>query len=204
MKGLFNRIAGRIYTSGKARYEEGVIRSLFNKGIIDPSVHFTASAEIQNLSGNKNAIRIGAQSNIEGLIIVYPYGGEVQIGSFCSLSPGSRLVSAEKIIIGHRVLIAHNVNIIDNNSHPLDAALRHKDFVESYSTGMQKHDLNASPVIIEDDVWIGHNTTVLKGVTIGMGAVIGAGSMVTKDIEPWSVNVGTPLKIIKYLNLNGV
>ncbi len=65
---------------------------------------------------------------------------------------------------------------------------------------MQQHDLNASPIIIEDDVWIGHNTTILKGVKIGQGAVIGSGSMVTKDIQPWSVNVGNPSRVIKYLN----
>ncbi|MEJ7610065.1 MAG: hypothetical protein WKF88_02685 [Ferruginibacter sp.] len=160
IKGLFEKLAGRIYIAGKARYEEGMIRALFGKGTIDASVHFSVSADIQNLSGNKKAIRIGALSNIEGLIMVYPYGGEIQIGSYCSLSPNSRLISVDKIMIGDRVLIAHNVNIIDNNSHPIDAALRHRDFKESFTTGMQKHDLNAAPIIIEDDVWIGHNTTI--------------------------------------------
>ncbi len=202
MKSLVLKIARKIYLIGKASYEKSVINSFYGKGLIDSSVRFSLSADLQNLSKNKSAISIGKQSNIEGLILVYPYGGKIQIGDFCSLSLNSRLISTENITIGNRVLIAHNVNIIDNNSHPIDAELRHQDFIESYSVGMQPHDLNAAPIKIEDDVWIGHNTTILKGVTIGRGAVIGASSVVTKDVAPWTVNVGNPLRVIKYLKEN--
>jgi acetyltransferase-like isoleucine patch superfamily enzyme len=196
---IFSKIAVKIFVIGKTQYEKTVVENLFNKGIIDYSVKFSINADLQNLSNSKDAITIGKNSNIEGLILVYPYGGKITIGDNCSLSPNSRLVSTSNISIGNRVLIAHNVNIIDNNSHPIDAALRHQDYLESFTVGMQAHDLNASPIIIEDDVWIGHNTTVLKGVKIGKGAIIGSNSVVTKDVEPWSVNVGNPLKVIKYL-----
>ena len=199
LKNLFDKISRKIYYTGKAAYEKAVINALFNKGEIDPTARFSAAAVLQNLSNRKDAIVIGKESNIEGMIMIYPYGGKISIGEYCSLSPGSRLISVAEIKIGNRVLIAHNVNIIDNNSHPVDAALRHQDFKESYTTGMQQHDLSAAPVTIEDDVWIGHNTTVLKGVKIGRGAIIGASSVVTKDVEPWSVNAGNPLRVIKYL-----
>lgn len=197
---LFNKIARKIYANGRAAYEKSVTEALYNKGNIDSSVRFYIHTSLQNLSNKKSAITVGANSNIEGLIMVYAYGGEISIGSHCSLSPGARLISTNKISIGDRVLIAHNVNIIDNNSHPIDAALRHQDFIDSYTIGMQPYDLNAAPIIIEDDVWIGHNTTILKGVKIGKGAIIGACSLVTKDIEAWSVNVGNPLRVVKYLN----
>jgi acetyltransferase-like isoleucine patch superfamily enzyme len=196
---FFNKIATKIYLAGKLNYETALIKSLYCKGKIDPSVHFNLSADLQNLSKNKNSITIGKQTNIEGLLLVYAYGGKIKIGDFCSLSPNSRIISTDNISIGNRVLIAHNVNIIDNNSHPVDAALRHQDFVESFTIGMQPHDLNAAPIIIEDDVWIGHNTTILKGVKIGKGAIIGACSIVTKDVAPFTVNVGNPLRVIKYL-----
>lgn len=195
----FEKVAARIYVIGKQHYSRGVINSLFRKGLIHSTVNFSNSAEIQNLSHNINSIRIGAYSNIEGLIMVYPYGGDIQIGQYCSLSKYSRLISTEKILIGNRVLIGHNVNIIDNNSHPLCAKLRHRDFLESFSIGMQKHDLNAKPIIIGDDVWIGHDTTILKGVHIGEGAIIGSCSLVSKDVAPWTVNVGNPLRPIKNL-----
>ena len=194
---FFNKIATKIYLAGKLNYEGALIKSLYNKGNIDPTVHFNISANLQNLSKNRNSITIGKQSNIEGLLLVYSYGGKIKIGDFCSLSPNSRIISTDNISIGNRVLIAHNVNIIDNNSHPIDAALRHQDFVESFTIGMQPHDLNAAPIIIEDDVWIGHNTTILKGVTIGKGAIIGSNSVVTKNVEPFSINVGNPLRLIK-------
>ncbi len=194
LKKIFSKLAVKIFLIGKKEYEKVVVHNFYKKGIIDTSVKFSILTDIQNLSNNKEAITIGKHSNIEGLLLVYSYGGKITIGDFCSLSPNSRLVSAKSITIGNRVLIAHNVNMIDNNSHPIDAALRHQDFVESFTIGMQPHDLNAASIVIEDDVWIGHNTTILKGVTIGKGAIIGACSVVTKDIKPWSVNVGNPLR----------
>lgn len=199
MKSYLLKIYRKIYLLGKASYEKSVIDSLYGKGEIEPSVRFALTADLQNLSNNINAISIGKESNIEGLILVYSYGGEITIGEYCSLSVGSRIISTEKVSIGNRVLIAHNVNIIDNNSHPIDSALRHQDFKESFTIGMQPHDLNADPIIIEDDVWIGHNTTILKGVKIGKGAIIGSCSLVTKDVAPWTVNVGNPLRVIKKL-----
>jgi chloramphenicol O-acetyltransferase type B len=54
-----------------------------------------------------------------------------------------------------------------------------------------------SPITIEDDVWLGARTIVLKGVTIGEGAVVGAGSLVSKDILPYSINVGQPTKLVR-------
>ena len=131
--------------------------------------------------------------------MVYAYGGSIIIGDYFSLSPGSRIISAKQITIGNRVLIAHNVNIIDNISHPLDAALRHQDFIDSYSSGMKEYDIKSSPIVIEDDVWIGFNVTIMKGVTIGKGAVIGSNSIVTKDVPAWTVNVGSPLRCIREL-----
>ncbi len=199
-KSMFNKIATKIYLAGKINYESAVIKALYKKGNIDPSVHFSQTTNLQNFSNNLNSITIGKQSNIEGLLLVYAYGGKIKIGDFCSLSPNSRIISTDYISIGNRVLIAHNVNIIDNNSHPVDAALRHQDFVESFTIGMQPHDLNAAPIIIEDDVWIGHNTTILKGVTIGKGAIVGSNSVVAKNVEPFSINVGNPLRLIKRTN----
>lgn len=199
MKNIISKIARRFFLMGKESYEKGVINSLYSKGLIDSSVRFSLTADLQNLGGNRNAISIGKQCNIEGLILVYSYAGKVLIGDYCSLSPNSRIISTDNIVIGDRVLIAHNVNIIDNNSHPLNAEMRHQDFIESFTIGMQKHDLKAAPILIEDDVWIGHNTTILKGVTIGKGAIIGACSVVTKDVAPFTVNVGNPLRVIKYL-----
>ena len=58
-------------------------------------------------------------------------------------------------------------------------------------------DVHSSPVIIENDAWIGFNATILKGVKIGEGAIIGAASVVTKDVAPYTIVAGNPAKLIR-------
>jgi acetyltransferase-like isoleucine patch superfamily enzyme len=129
----------------------------------------------------------------------FGHGGEISIGDYCYIGNNSKIWSAKKISIGHRVLIAHNVNIHDHNSHPLDSKLRHEDQVHIISKGFQtENDLNEKEIIIHDDVWIGFNSIILKGVTIGKGAIIGAGSLINKDVPEYAVVIGNPFKILKY------
>ena len=198
VKKILSKAYAKIYILGKQHYEEEMKKCFYKKGVIDKSTVFSSGADIQNSSNILENIVIGKQTQIAGLIMIYPYGGKVTIGDYCSLSPNSRIISGLEVRIGDRVLIGHNVNIIDNNSHPLNAEERHIDFVDSYYNGkMEKYDLNMKPIIIDDDVWIGYNSSIMKGVTIGKGAVIGANSVVTKNVEPFTINVGNPLRVIK-------
>jgi acetyltransferase-like isoleucine patch superfamily enzyme len=172
---------------------------MLKRGKVAEGTRLYPGAEVYNFSNDVNNINVGSNCHISGLLMVYSYGGFISVGDNCSLSPNSRIISTKRIEIGNRVLIAHNVNIIDNISHPIDAALRHEDFINSYTVGMKEYDLKAAPIVIEDDVWIGYNTSILKGVRIGTGAIIGSGSTVTKDVKPWTVNVGNPLRCIREL-----
>jgi acetyltransferase-like isoleucine patch superfamily enzyme len=63
-------------------------------------------------------------------------------------------------------------------------------------------DLGEEAVYIDDDVWIGAMSIILKGVTIGEGAIVGAGSVVTKDVPPWAIVAGNPAKIIREIGIN--
>ncbi len=197
LKKKYYQLATRLYSVGKQQFETAVAQMMFQRGRVAAGTVFHSGGEINNLSGNQDNITIGSHCQIAGLLMVYAYGGQIKLGDYCSLSPGSRIISTEKIEIGNRVLIAHNVNIIDNISHPIDAGLRHEDYKNSYTTGMQQYDLKSQPIFIGDDVWIGFNVTILKGVTIGKGAVIGSNSVVTKDVPAWTVNVGNPLRCIR-------
>jgi len=143
-------------------------------------------------------ITIGKHSIIKGELITFKHGGEIRIGDYCHVGPDSHIWSAKLISIGNRVLIAHNVNIHDNISHPLDSKSRHEEFAKSLVDGVQETDLlRESEIIIEDDAWIGFNATILKGVRIGKGAIIGANTVITEDVPPYAVVVGNPAKIIK-------
>jgi acetyltransferase-like isoleucine patch superfamily enzyme len=97
-------------------------------------------------------------------------------------------------------LIAHGVNIHDNISHPINYLERHDDFKRILGlsqTDKNTFDLRANPIIIKNDAWIGFNSIILKGVTIGEGAIVGAGSLVNKDIPDWTIVAGNPAKIIR-------
>jgi acetyltransferase-like isoleucine patch superfamily enzyme len=200
LRNIYNRFAQRIYSVGRKNYLEYQERMMHERGIVGEGTKFYDGAELVNFSTKKGNIEIGKGSHISGLIMVYAYGGMIKIGDYCSVSPNTRIISTQNISIGNRVLIAHNVNIIDNISHPIDARLRHEDFIKSFSVGMMQYDLKPASVIIEDDVWIGFNTTILKGVKIGRGAILGAGSFVTKDVKAWTVNAGNPLRCLRELD----
>lgn len=165
----------------------------------DDSVRIDSSAQITNNRGDKKYIRIGNNSWISGQIMTLKHGGEIVIGENCFIGDFSKIWSSVKVTIGNNVLISHNVNIHDNISHPLDSKERHNDFLHVRSIGLQNEmNIGEAEIIIGNDVWIGFNSTILKGVTIGDGAIIGANTVVTKDVPPFAVAVGNPPRIIKY------
>ena len=101
----------------------------------------------------------------------------------------SRIWSANGVEIGDRVLISHNVNIHDCDAHPVSAVDRHAQFRRIAVAGHPREigDIESAPVRIGDDVWIGFNGTILKGVSIGARSIIGAGSTVTNDVPSDSI-----------------
>ena len=159
-------------------------------------------AMIENATSDKTRIIIGKNSWIRGYLMVYNHGGVIEIGNDSFVGPGSRIWSAKKIKIGNRVLIAHDVNIHDNISHPLNSAKRNLDYLHIVKEGrlQDQNDLREEEIVIGDDVWIGFNATILKGVTVGNGAIIGANAVITRNVPPYAVVVNeTEQKIIKYV-----
>ena len=109
-------------------------------------------------------------------------GAEIVIGRDVGVS-GCVISAAKSIHIGDRVLIGSGALIFDSDLHPLEGGIRH-------GRGA------CEPIIIEDDVFIGARAIVLKGVTIGKGAIVGAGAVVTKDVPPGARVAGNPARII--------
>ncbi len=98
------------------------------------------------------------------------------------------------------MLISHLVDIHDTDCHPIDWEERRLDMQE-LMTGKYRIPTKtvSKPIIIEDDVWIGFKATVLKGVHIGRGAIIAAGSVVFENIPAWTVVAGNPAKVVREL-----
>jgi acetyltransferase-like isoleucine patch superfamily enzyme len=204
LKKLIRKVCYKLYTIGYFEYHrlQNVqrMKRISEISKIHPSVWLSESAEIYNNSRPAEKLVIGARSRIMGQLFLFDADGEIIIGEDCFVGPQTRIWSAKKIKVGNRVLIAHNVNVHDNISHPLDAQLRYQENKEFVATGKHKEvDIKADEIIIEDDVWIGFNVTVMKGIRIGRGAIIGANSIVTKDVPAWTVNVGNPLRCIRTL-----
>ncbi|OGM44156.1 O-acetyltransferase [Aspergillus bombycis] len=112
------------------------------------------------------------------------YGSNLIIGSDCFVNWNLTVLDTSLVVIGDRVQIGTNVSII-TAGHDTSVLSRRK-FVEF-----------GHPIFIEDDCWIGANVVILPGVRIGKGSTIGAGSIVTKDIPPYSVGVGIPCRVKK-------
>ena len=118
-----------------------------------------------------------------GVTILYPQN--VTIGERVSLNRNTMITAKAQISIGNHVLIGPNVVINSGN---------HGHTEKNVTMDCQPHIL--SPIIIEDDVWIGANSVILAGVTLGKGCVVGAGAVVTKNVEPYSIVGGVPAKKI--------
>ncbi|EJL65384.1 acyltransferase [Flavobacterium sp. CF136] len=108
----------------------------------------------------------------------------IQIGNHVGIS-GATISSNSRITIGNNVLIGSGVLITDSDAHSINPKFRN-----------DKSKIMSSPIVIEDDVFIGARSIVLKGITIGRGALIGAGSVVSKDIEAFAIVAGNPAKKI--------
>lgn len=168
----------------------------------DATTRIFPSATIQNTQNNPDSISFGKNTYIRGEFFIFAHGGNISVGDYCYVGEGTRIWSSASVRIGDRVLISHNVNIFDSDTHPIDdPKARHEQFKAIITTGHPPQiDLQEEPVVIENDVLICCQCIILKGVTIGEGAVVGAGSVVTRDVEPYTLVAGNPARVIRKLN----
>ncbi len=124
-----------------------------------------------------------------GLVVLegfnFTIGDNVYIGSQCTLD------GSERITFGHDVVIAYGVTIVTGSHHIGPRERRAGPY-------------NPRPIIINDGCWIGARATLLPGVTIGRGAIVGAASVVTKDVAPDTIVVGNPARVVRSLDTNEV
>lgn len=169
--------------------------------VYSSAARFTRTAKVENLSKSKLNITIGKNSLIEGKLLVFSYGGKINIGNNSYIGYESNIRSGHSISIGNNVLISHNVNIIDTNSHEIDHLERAENYKKSLVYGLPKEKGNVltGEIIIEDYVWVSYGVSILKNIKIGKGAIIASNSVVTKDVPAFSMVAGNPAKVVKML-----
>jgi acetyltransferase-like isoleucine patch superfamily enzyme len=173
------------------------LNSLKQKCVIGRNCDVNDHRLIINNDGNRESICLGNNTVIKGELMVFPRG-KIQIGDWGYVGENSKIWSDESIAIGNRVLIAHNCTVIDSLSHPIDPVERHKHFAHIIKKGYPRNiDLGSKPVTIEDDVWIGCNSVILEGVRIGNCSIVGAGSVITKNVPSWTIVAGNPAHVIR-------
>ena len=131
-------------------------------------------------------MKLGTRCEIEHGVFLKCVGKDpsLEIGDFVFIGTGTEIDVARSVVIGAHTLIAPGVFITD---HGHNTARTHR---------LDEQGSQASPVRIGADVWLGARAIILPGVTVGEGAIVGAGSVVTKDVPPYAIVVGAPARKI--------
>ena len=163
-------------------------------------VHSSSTFSISKCTFRENCyLIVGNDSMIEGKLIFDKSNATISVGNRVFFS--GTIVAAKQIEIGDDVMISWGVTITDHNSHSLISSERLQDVLDWKIGKKDWSNVKMSPVKICDKVWIGFNSIILKGVTIGEGSIVGAGSVVTKSVPPWTIVGGNPARVIREIPL---
>lgn len=179
-------------------------RSFINECIVGNKFTCGLYSRCINKTGEKERIKIG--NNCELLATLSVFGnGHINIGNYTTMRNNTRVISTCGIDIGEYVIISNNVTIYDNNTHPTDP----KERVAMSESGFYSELWNpiraeSATIKIGDNVWVGERATILKGVTIGKGSIIGMNAMVTKDVPEYGVIVGNPGRLVKKIDQDNI
>ncbi|MBP6754579.1 MAG: acyltransferase [Bacteroidia bacterium] len=170
----------------------------------DSSVRFDDKENLEH----RKYLSIGEYGIINANFIFETNKGEIVIGDNVHIG-GATFISRTKITVKDDVTMAWGITIYDHNSHSVfweerknDNKQCYHDYISFNGNNIVNKDWSnviSKEIIIESKVWIGFDVVILKGVKIGEGAVVGARSVVSKDVPAWTVVAGNPARVVKYL-----
>ena len=187
MENIFKKdLSGALVSPNEPGYDE-LINSIFDtmKLAYELNTGYHSPEEVRDYLS-----QIIGRTVDESVTLLPPFyvdfGKNIRIGKRCWIQQGCTFFDRGGITIGNDVFIAPKVNLITIN-HDSDPENRSATY--------------GRPIVIEDKVWIGINSTILPGVTVGYGSIVGANSVVTHDVSPYTVVGGNPAKFIKEIRL---
>lgn len=163
---------------------------------IEKYLNFNRQWDSQRMLRNKmvGSLYVAKGATLEAEAFDVYAGSRINVNAGAKLSLGSGYMNHDCVIdcfdsisIGHHVVISERVVLRDSDNH----TIKDMEAIPSDESAV------TAPIIIGDHVWVGMNTIVLKGVTIGEGAVVAAGSVVNKDVPPHCLVAGVPAKVVK-------
>jgi acetyltransferase-like isoleucine patch superfamily enzyme len=176
-----------------------LVRDLRQKGWIAADAMIRGSLDIRAAGGS---IRIGQGSLIEGLLATERPESKITIARNVYVGGGTVIDCIADISIGEDVLVSYGCVITDSDNHSVRYSIRKNDCAD-WRRGF--HDWSTHehrPVIIGKGAWIGAHAMVLKGVELGEGTIVAAGSVVSKSVAPYTIVAGNPAKIVRELGPN--
>jgi acetyltransferase-like isoleucine patch superfamily enzyme len=188
---VFRKIANKIEDKTHPKIE------LHDNVIVEASSELDSS---KLLLKNGCSVSIKEHSQVLASLIFDRENACILIGKRSFIN-GSIIV-AKSVEIGDDVMISWGVTIVDHNSHSISFSKRSEDVVNWRVGKKDWSHVKIAPVKISNKVWIGFNSIILKGVTIGEGAIVGAGSVVTKDVSAWTIVAGNPARVIREIPEN--
>ena len=187
------------------RLRQGVaIRRNIRNGSLKVGKSVTFSPDFQmKFQGTRNPqLVVGNDTHLAGRFVVRGKG-RVSIGSHCHFHEDSYFGCLDQISIGDHVFAAEGIFVVDNNNHPVDPALRRemtRSPMGSASWLWTAQGVASAPVRIEDNVWLGRDSVLMKGVRIGEGSIVALRAVVTRGVPAYSVVAGNPGRVVKTLN----
>lgn len=180
--------------------------------ILSGNSHFTENFRLRiiNPTVGEHYLQIGENSMLDCKILFESGEGKVKIGNNNYIGT-SNIICRTSVVFEDNIFVAWGSYFYDHNSHSIDYKERENDikqqlldyrngklFIENKNWSV----VDTAPIRICSNAWIGMNCIILKGVVIGEGAVVAAGSVVTKNVEPWTIVGGNPASFIKAIPEN--
>jgi galactoside O-acetyltransferase len=165
--------------------------------------------DVRNPQEGVKYLEVGEDSLITGKFVFETIEGRIKIGDRTFIG-GGLFIATERLEIGDDVMFSWGCTVMDNDAHSLKWSQRKNDVIQ-WKKGLEKHMLgkfknwegvSKGKITIKSKAWIGFNSTILKGVTVGEGAIVAAGSVVVRDVPDWTIVGGNPAKEIRTIPEN--